>query len=70
MDTNARVRTKALHLWTKLAIQKAIPIKYFCNFLIQAVSNRLKDNSVMVRKAAVVLLTKFLTYNYFGHNVI
>lgn len=69
MDTNARVRTKAINLWTRLASQKAIPIKHFRYLLIKDISNRLKDNSVMVRKATVNLLSTILTFNPFGGNV-
>lgn len=69
MDTSALVRTKALNSWTKLATKNAIPTELFRLLLIRDVGNRLKDNSVMVRKAAVSLLTTILSHNIFSSNV-
>lgn len=69
MDTSALVRTKALNSWTKLATKNAIPVELFRLLLIRVIGERLKDNSIMVRKAAVSLLTTILSHNVFSSNV-
>lgn len=69
MDSSALVRTKALNSWTKLAIKNAIPIELFRLLLIRLIGERLNDNSIMVRKAAVTLLTTILSHNIFSSNV-
>lgn len=70
MDTSALVRTRALNLWAKLAMKRTIPAECFRLLLLQMAGDRLRDNSIMVRKAAITLLTTALTYNTFSSNVI
>uniref|UniRef100_A0A1I7WLK1 Condensin complex subunit 1 n=1 Tax=Heterorhabditis bacteriophora TaxID=37862 RepID=A0A1I7WLK1_HETBA len=56
-DSNAQVRAKVLHLWTKLA---QLPRFILCR--------RLSDKSVMARKAAVQFMATFLVQNPYGHD--
>ncbi|KAH7719842.1 Asparaginase family protein [Aphelenchoides avenae] len=65
-DANAVVRSKALHLWQKLAVGSIIPNSQFRMLLIAEISKRLTDNSVMSRKAAANVLTAIVMYNGFG----
>ncbi|KAI1724403.1 non-SMC mitotic condensation complex subunit 1 domain-containing protein [Ditylenchus destructor] len=49
-DSAALVRTKVLHVWAKLAVNRKIPVEQFRLQLLFDVRSRLKDHSVMVRK--------------------
>uniref|UniRef100_A0A915D6C5 Condensin complex subunit 1 N-terminal domain-containing protein n=1 Tax=Ditylenchus dipsaci TaxID=166011 RepID=A0A915D6C5_9BILA len=62
-DTAAVVRTRILHVWEKLATKQAIPNEQFRFLLVTDIGNRLKDSSVMVRKAAALI---YLTKKYAG----
>ncbi|KAI1716364.1 non-SMC mitotic condensation complex subunit 1 domain-containing protein [Ditylenchus destructor] len=68
-DSSALVRTKVLHVWAKLAFNRSIPVEQFRLQLLFDVRSRLKDHSVMVRKAAVGLLTMILMHNCFDSNL-
>lgn len=69
MDVNANVRSKAVQLWSRLAEEKQIPLQFLREGLVEEISERLSDKSVMVRKNAVHFLCAFLVNNPFGPNV-
>ncbi|XP_071502768.1 condensin complex subunit 1-like [Diadema antillarum] len=64
-DVNAFSRSRCLQVWLHLCNERAIPLTRQHSVMELAVG-RLKDKSSMVRKAAVQLISTFLTSNPFA----
>lgn len=69
VDINAHVRAKVLHLWTKLQVEGVIPVNRLADILEKG-ARRLQDRTVIVRKNAVVMVTKFIETNPYSSEVI
>lgn len=64
-DTNAFVRSRALQVWQKLCLAKAIPVARLNN-LLDLIIGRLGDKSSNVKKQAVQLIKVLLEGNPFS----
>lgn len=69
LDVAAHVRSKVFQFWARLHSETAIPLK-LQNIILESIIPHLHDKGALARKNAAACVTKFLTHNPYGGEVI